>query len=485
MKKTISTHTIAAISTPAGEGGIAVIRISGPDALKNSARFLSYQGKLKERAAMLARLKTGSVRDEAILLYFKAPRSFTGEDVLEIHCHGNYFLAEKVVEALVQNGCRAAEPGEFTRRAFLNGRIDLTQAEGIIDLIHAKSESAVAAAYAQVKGEIFQTVDAIQRRLITLIAQASVAVDYPEEDITAPAKHEILAGAEPLKRQLEELRASYDGGVLLREGVRVAIIGAPNVGKSLLLNRLLGINRAIVTPEAGTTRDTIEESFLYKGVRFTVTDTAGMREAESEAERLGIERSLRAAEQANLVLAVSDTADGGWRMVNGKEDKGKRIEGKGQKFAIPAGKSVIYVQNKIDLIQIIKYKVQITNADNNSKTPSVIPASTSPPPASHSLTPIPVSALTGENIGALKEAVYAATVGKISAHGASINNLRQLTAVVKTLEALNRLQASENLSLDCMLSDLNEAYRQLGAVTGVTAADAIVDEIFAKFCVGK
>ncbi|MCL2796981.1 MAG: tRNA uridine-5-carboxymethylaminomethyl(34) synthesis GTPase MnmE, partial [Firmicutes bacterium] len=296
--KPFASDTISAISTPAGMGGIAVVRISGSQALAFAAPILSYRGILKDRTAKIAALDTGVVQDQVILLYFKAPRSFTGEDVLEIHCHGSYFLACCIVEALIANGCRAAEPGEFTRRAFLNGRVDLTAAEGIIDLIQASSVSAVTAAYAQVKGETYQTFEAIQKRLTGLIAAASAAVDYPEEDLATPARQEILSGAAEVVSALLELRDSYKSGRLLREGVRVAIVGAPNVGKSALLNRLLGASRSIVTPEPGTTRDTVEESFSYKGVQFVLTDTAGMREADSEAERQGIERSIQAAKSA-------------------------------------------------------------------------------------------------------------------------------------------------------------------------------------------
>ena len=449
MKQKYFNDTVAAIATPAGEGGIAVLRVSGPHALIFSKRILSYKGTLRPRTVKLAALSTGEVSDEVMLLYFKSPRSFTGEDVLEIHCHGSYFLAQKVVEALLQNGCRAAEPGEFTRRAFLNGRIDLTKAEAVLDLIRAKSQSEVTAAYRQLRGGIFNEADALQKRLTDLIASASAAVDYPEDDIISPAKREILDGAQSVKLALTKLKDSFKGGRLLREGVRVAIIGLPNAGKSTLLNRLLGAERAIVTAEPGTTRDTVEETFIYRGVRFVVTDTAGIRAAATEAERLGIQRSLAAAEGADVILRVED----GTGEANITELTKITTE----------NKPVIVVKNKLDLARLDK------TTDNTMPCPSSIS----------------ISALTGENVELLKERLYGETVGKISAHGASICNLRQLDAVTRAAEALERLSISEQLSLDCMLSDLYEASRALGSITGITATDAVVDAIFAQFCVGK
>ena len=439
MENTTFKDTITAISTPAGEGGIAVIRISGKDALNFSASILSYRGILKDRMIKIAVLNTGTVQDEVLLLYFKSPHSFTGEDVLEIQCHGNYFLAKRIAEALIKNGCRAAEPGEFTRRAFLNGRIDLTKAEGILDLICAKSESALVAAYAQVKGEVFSAIDALQKQIITLVANASAAIDYPEEYLSEVTNLELFAAVKPIKKELIALKDSFDSGVLIREGVRVVIVGLPNVGKSLLMNRLLGHDRAIVTDEAGTTRDTVEESFLYRGVRFILTDTAGIREAASEAEKQGIERSVRAAEEANLILAVAEA------------DKEFILP-------LPNSKPVLFVKNKTDLFSVKK------GTEDNA---------------------VNISALTQHNIETLKEEIYARTVGKISASGVSINNLRQFTAVLKTLEALDRIVQSSQISLDCVLSDLNEAYRALGTVTGITATDSIINAIFSNFCVGK
>jgi len=241
-------------------------------------------------------------------------------------------------------------------------------------------------------------------------------------------------------------------------------VGAPNVGKSSLLNRLLGTERSIVTAEAGTTRDTVEESFSYKGARFVLTDTAGIRAAASEAERLGVERSLQAAREADIHIAVPDAEE--TAVIQEEAERNNEIKASMLQqtfpYELPREKPIIFVKNKIDLYP---HESRTTNHEPRTQ--------------------ICVSALTGENIDALKEAIYDTTVGKISAHGATLNNLRQFTAVVRASEALERLEVSKELSLDCMLSDLSEAYRELGTVTGVTATDAIVDEIFSKFCVGK
>ena len=464
------TQTIAAVATPAGEGGIAVIRLSGPSALKIALKILK-RDTLKDRVAAVCALDTGKVKDEVLALYFKGPRSFTGEDVVEIHCHGSYFLAGKIVDALIERGCRAAEPGEFTRRAFLNGRIDLTKAEGILDLIQSQSEAGIIAAYTQAMGGVQDGIGALQQDLTRLIASASAAVDYPEEDLEEPVKGEILKSADSVLKKLKNLKNSFAGGALIREGVRVAITGLPNVGKSLLLNRLLGFERAIVTSEAGTTRDTLEESFLFKGVRFILTDTAGIRKAQSEAEKLGVARSAGAVSEANLILAVSEA------------DKEFTLE-------LPKNKPVIFVKNKTDLFQNISLQEKgrqtkhggASAARNTSDSDMVFGGVFNELQTDKV---VYLSALKNENIEELKEKMYAATVGKISAKGVSINNRRHLTAVVKAEEALLRAKAAKDKSLDCVLSDLNEAYRALGSVTGVTATDEIINEIFAKFCVGK
>ncbi|MCL2061881.1 MAG: tRNA uridine-5-carboxymethylaminomethyl(34) synthesis GTPase MnmE [Firmicutes bacterium] len=452
MKKTVYSKTIAAIATPQGEGGIAVIRISGNQAVQIASRIIKNGLKnLKERFAKVCVVDTGAVRDEVIVLYFKAPRSFTGEDVVEIQCHGGAFLAQRIVESLMENGAAAAEAGEFTRRAFLNGRIDLVKAEGILDIIRAKSESEVLAAFSQLRGGVSDVFIALQKELTALIASVSAALDYPEDDIIETALTQVLGGIDSLLQKLNKLKSSFAAGALLREGVRVTITGPVNAGKSLLLNRLLGYDRAIVSSEEGTTRDSLEESFLYKGVRFVLTDTAGMRgDAESEAERQGIIRAQESLNGAHIIAAVCE-ADKPFTQV------------------LPPNKTVIYVKNKTDLFEYGKEGGNCgEDAEYKAQSQTVY-----------------TSALKNEGIDELKEKLYRAAFGKMSAKGAAINNLRQLSAVSKALDALQRAKTAATVTADCLLSDLNDAYRQLGSVTGITAADEIINEIFASFCVGK
>jgi tRNA modification GTPase len=437
MENLTLKNTIAAIATPSGNGGIGVIRVSGTDAYEICVRLLNKKN-FSPRTAEVCVLKTGEISDEVIALYFKHPHSFTGEDVFEIHCHGGYFLINKILEALIKEGCRLAEAGEFTKRAFLNGKLDLTAAEGIIDLISASSESAVNSASAAVRGETFKKIEKIQNGIKNLLALSGGAVDYPEEDIEEITFEELKNGIKIIKAETEALINSFNGGRFAREGVTVAVYGEPNVGKSTLFNRLCGYERAIVTDEAGTTRDTVEESYVYKGIRFNVTDTAGIRNGlKSAAEKKGIERSEEAVASADVVLAVYET---------------------GEEFnlALRNDKKVIFVENKSDKTR-----------KNAAKTDKAVL----------------VSALKGENIDGLKERIFVSAVGKTVTGGSGLNNLRQLSGAEGALEALKRAERAPNL--ECVISDLSDGYRLLGAVTGAAATDEIVDEIFKRFCVGK
>jgi len=435
MKKTIT-----AIATPVGEGGVGIIRVSGSDALSISQKLLNVKLD-KPRYFYRTTLQTANIKDDVMAVYFKAPNSFTGEDVVELHCHGNYLILNNVVAALIQKGCTIAEPGEFTRRAFLNGKLDLSCAEGLIDLIRAKSISSINSAYNQLKGGLFIEVESIIKNITALLAQASSSIDYPEEDLEESTVIDIKKTAQLIVEKLTKLKNSYNDGRLLRDGVRVAIIGEPNVGKSLLLNRLLGEERAIVTSEAGTTRDTIEESFNYKGALFTVIDTAGIREGKSEAERLGIQKSKAALNSADIVLCIYTV------------EKDFNLD-------VPKDKPCIFICNKIDL-----YK------DKNIKSIS-----------NH----ISISALQNKGIDKIKEELYNLSIGKISTVGASINNLRHLNAVTNSISHLERIKSANSTTpIDCVLSDLSLALSDLSAITGKFATDEVVNEIFNSFCVGK
>jgi len=448
------SDTIVAIATPAGTGGISIIRVSGAKALACVLPFLKNrkpsQKKLnlkdiQPRYAHLFTFKTKMLSDDVLVLYFKNPNSYTGEDVIEIQCHGNYLIAQKITQTLIETGCRAAYPGEFTKRAFLNSRIDLTQAEATIDLIQAKSTSSIQAAHAQLQGGILYPIGVITQQLLQTIAKASSAIDYPEDDIIETSIQEIIQALKPVKQQLQTLKDSYHKGALVRQGVRVAIVGKPNVGKSALLNRLLGFERAIVTDIAGTTRDTVEEHFTHNGILFVIIDTAGIRDTTDRVEQIGIQRSNVAIESANLIINVTD--------IHNPTDFVK----------VNPSTPVIDVVNKLDLAPNAP-TLQSTK-DTNS---------------------IYLSAKNGDHIQTLKDTMVEKTLGKIDASGASINTMRQFTAVTTALDSLNQIEdVSMHLSLDCVLSDLTEAHRALCSLTGVIATDEVINEIFAKFCVGK
>jgi len=442
--KKINNDTIAAISTPVGAGGISVIRISGTDAKTVALQVLDAD-KLDAGKFKVCSLKNCDVSDKVVALYFKSPNSYTGEDVVEIQCHGNNVIAQNIIQKLIQNGCRSAAGGEFTMRAFLNGKIDLTKAEAVFDIINAKSVSQVNSANSQMQGKLFLKIDELQNLLLEIIAGISVAIDYPDDVDEITEKTKLLINLGKIVNGLKSLKDSYNEGRQKRDGIAVAIIGKPNVGKSMLLNSLLGYNRAIVSHEEGTTRDTIEENYVYKGMLFKFIDTAGIRKTGSDAEKQGIEKSLELIKDADIVLAVSD---------NDKDFDSDVVK--------DCDKPIIYVKNKSDLCR----GEQSEPADPNEY--------------------LLVSALKGTNIESLKEIIYSKTAGKISTDGTTINNLRHYSAVIEALNCLNRVSGKiHSLDLDCILADLNESLRHLGSITGITASEEVIKEIFAKFCVGK
>lgn len=433
--------TIVAVATPSGEGGISVVRISGINAKKIGFSLVNKKDEIIPNLLKLATLDTGLIKDEVMIVYFKAPNSYTGEDVVEIQCHGNNFITENIVKTLIERGSRIAENGEFTKRAFLNNKIDLTKAEGIIDIINAKTTAQINAANDMMNGEIYKKIALIQNLIISLTAKAEVSVDYPEEDLEYITVKEIEKSLLDIIEDLTKLSSSFNEGKLIREGVKVALVGEPNVGKSQLMNALLNQNRAIVTDIKGTTRDTLEESYSYKNIRFNIVDTAGIRETDDVIERLGINRSLEALNSCDILLAISE-AD---------RDFPKNLE---------KDKPIIYVKNKIDKIKVF--------SENSNKNV------------------VYISALKNENINLLKDMIYDLSYGKVASGGVCLQNTRQYNATLTALNALLRAKESIGvLTLDCIISDLNEAYRSLGTITGLYATSEIVNEIFARFCVGK
>ncbi len=445
----LTSDTIAALATPPGVGALAIIRLSGPQAMEVLLACTQRVKPLQPRRATLLRVLSaeGLVLDEAIATYFAAPASFTGEDVVELCCHGGLLVTRRVLERLLACGARPAEPGEFSRRAFENGRMDLTQAEAVMDVIAAGSDLALRAAHNQLHGVISRRVEAAADRLIDVAAHVEAYIDFPEEDIAPHTLAELLAGLDAVEAELRALLATADEGRLLREGVRTAIIGAPNVGKSSLLNCLLGYERAIVSPTAGTTRDTVEAGVTLGSLRLHLIDTAGLHESADAIECAGMERSRRAGAEADLVLLVADASEPpllpAW-----EEEQGSTAH--------------LLLLNKCDLPEH--------------------PGWGAYPQA------LRLSCRTGEGLSALSAAIE-----RLFLHApeetdsfAAINT-RHRYALSQALEALEHARASLQAGDSPELTDvpLREALDALGSITGRIDTEDILTRVFSTFCLGK
>jgi len=454
--------TIAAISTAYGEGGIGIVRISGErsreilDRLfygKNSGVFPDrhmHYGTIREP-------ESTETIDEVLAVFMEGPHSYTGEDVAEIHCHGSVVSLRKILKLACENGAELAERGEFTKRAFLNGRLDLTQAEAVIDVVKAKTEEGAKAAILQLEGALGRKISALRELLSDTLAEAIVNMDYPDEDeIPADDGSAVssisakLAGAEA---ELSELIATADTGRMLREGISVVIAGKANVGKSSLLNMMLKESRAIVTDTPGTTRDSIEEFIEVQGIPVKLTDTAGIRQTENEAERIGVERTGYAIDEADLIVLMLD----GSAPVT--EDDRKI-------FSVIEGRNSVIVLNKCDL-------------------PGQINESSLPPGRDV----ISLSALTGEGVKMLEEYLVSQVFsGNLSQRSSMIiTNARHLEALLKAREEIRSAIAALRLQGTPDFAEMNTrtAWEKLGEITGETATDDILDKVFENFCVGK
>ncbi len=453
-------ETIAAIATPPGVGGVAMIRISGPGAGGVLKRLFSYDGEYEHSKMVYGKVLDGATLvDTGFAVMFYAPRSYTGEDVAEIHCHGGVSGTAQVLDLVLKCGARIAQPGEFTRRAFLNGKMDLTQAEAVCDFIAAASDAGAKVSMRQMQGALKEEILTAQALLTDTLAEVEAAVEYPEEDL----EPEITKNAVPLLKQLlgkiVKLRDSFERGNIAKEGLPVAIAGKPNVGKSSLLNALLGVDRAIVSDVPGTTRDTIEQSFSIGDIRVYLTDTAGIRRTEDAVEEKGVERSKNCIYQSKLVLFVLD-ATGKWDAEDQfvcEQLKEAQVE-------------VLYVLNKID-------------ASQRRSEKDVFGRLAADKQEIHA-----VSAKTGEGIDALKNDLYRFAVGDATAQETvMITNLRHkdlLSRAAAYLEdALCALR--DGVDMDCVTIDLNAAWMALGEITGNTVGEDIIDRIFSKFCLGK
>ena len=464
--------TIAAIASGGrAPAAIGIVRISGPDCFAVCDRiFRSGKpfGRLEPRRMALGELLDAGGRtiDRGLAVRFPGPHSYTGEDCAEFHCHGSPVVLGEVLAALFAAGAaeglpvRQAGPGEFTKRAFLNGQLDLTQAEAVIDLIDAETAAAARNAAAQLNGGLRRVLEPIQEALLEVTSRFYAVVDYPDEDIQDVQPEDIAAALREASGALKALLTTCRRGRVLKKGVRTAIVGLPNAGKSSLLNALAGYERAIVTDVPGTTRDTVEESVLCGGVLLRLVDTAGLRETEDEVERLGVERSRRAMETAELILLVEDSAD-----EEALPEKTALEEAVSQ-----TGKPWIYVASKRD-------RSGIRSASLGGPDGGRIPAAS-----------VSLSALTGEGLEDLENAVAALfPAGEQGEAGSLLTDQRQEDAARRALEALDRaLEALESgLTPDAVLTDAEEALDAVGELTGRTAKEEIVSRIFSRFCVGK
>ncbi len=453
--------TIAAIATPLGEGGLALIRLSGADALVIADRVFQPGARSSPRLAEAPThtihyghvKQDGRVVDEVLVSVMRAPRTYTRDDVVEITCHGGLQAAKSVLDAVLAAGARLAEPGEFTKRAFLNGRLDLAQAEAVADLIHARTELALAAANAQLAGKLSQRINRLRDDLVKLVAHVEAHLDFPEEDIAPDTQEQLLARLERGVSFMDELLRTANEGQILRRGLRAAIVGRPNVGKSSLLNQLLGRDRAIVSPIAGTTRDTIEETANVRGLPVVLVDTAGLRgETDDVLEQEGIRRSHESTVNAELVLHVFDASE------PFTADDAHHLE----RFA---HKPRLFVRNKCDLPARLELPADL------------------PGPV------IEVCALTGQGIETLKDAIKDRVwAGEIGSEMLEVMiNARHQDALRRAREAAGR--AVEGLraavSLDLIASDLRLAMNAVGEIVGKTATEDVLDSIFSQFCIGK
>ena len=458
--------TIAAIATPIGEGGLAVIRISGTQALAVADKVFSPVGKssLKPSAAASHTIQFGHVVrdgktiDEVLVAVMRAPRTFTREDIVEITCHGGILPAKMVLDAVLASGARMAEPGEFTRRAFLNGRIDLAQAEAVADLIHSRTELALRAANEQLAGKLSQRINELRDDLLKTLAHVEAYIDFPEEDIAEETKDQLLGRLERGVAFMDELLRTANEGQILRRGIRAAIIGRPNAGKSSLLNQLLGHDRAIVSPIPGTTRDTIEETANIRGLPVVFIDTAGLREARDEIEIEGIRRSHESLQKAEIILHVLD----------GSEPLTEEDE---KYLAEFADKKRILVRNKMDLPAKLFLPWVVALGGTSV------------------LRPVEVCCLSGKGIETLKDAIKnLAWSGEIktemlqvminSRHQDALNRAREATA--RTVDALR-----SGATLELAAMDLRIAVNAVGEIVGKTATEDLLDMIFSQFCIGK
>lgn len=475
------TDCIAAIATPSGTGGVAIVRISGKGSFETVDRvFRTANGKpAKERAPRVmyyGEILGDGFLDRGMCVTFCAPHSYTGEDSAELHCHGGVQIVQGVLRSVLAAGARMAENGEFTKRAFLNGKLDLSSCEGVADMIHARSAAETRAASRLMEGGLCERVSGAQDRLTDLISQLEVLLDYPEEEFPPVERAAFADGLKGISESLKTLADTYAYGSKVKSGLRVALCGKTNAGKSSLLNRLLGEEKAIVTEIEGTTRDVVEGELELSGMRLLLQDTAGLRESSDKVETIGIERSRRAAELADLVLYVRDLSEIGTPPLE-----------------LPVGCPVITVWNKCDLSENGGRKARAESSLDLSRGEGIGAVGRrkadgksgfgQSPESSEEIT---VSAKTGDGIDVLRERLAEFAAAQTGGDELVLTNERHYRTLLRAREALaHALEGIAEKPCDLLTLDMRECWDVLGEITGVTATEDILDRIFSKFCLGK
>ncbi|VHB58982.1 tRNA uridine-5-carboxymethylaminomethyl(34) synthesis GTPase MnmE [Streptococcus pyogenes] len=458
MSITKEFDTITAISTPLGEGAIGIVRLSGTDALAIAQSV--FKGKNLEQVAShtinyghIIDPKTGTIIDEVMVSVMLAPKTFTRENVVEINTHGGIAVTNEILQLLIRQGARMAEPGEFTKRAFLNGRVDLTQAEAVMDIIRAKTDKAMTIAVKQLDGSLSQLINDTRQEILNTLAQVEVNIDYPEyDDVEEMTTALLREKTQEFQSLLENLLRTAKRGKILREGLSTAIIGRPNVGKSSLLNNLLREDKAIVTDIAGTTRDIIEEYVNIKGVPLKLVDTAGIRETDDLVEQIGVERSKKALQEADLVLLVLNASekltDQDRALLNLSQDSNR-----------------IILLNKTDLEQ----KIELEQLPDDY---------------------IPISVLTNQNINLIEDRInqlFFDNAGLVEQDATYLSNARHISLIEKAVQSLEAVNDGLALGMpvDLLQVDLTRTWEILGEITGDAAPDELITQLFSQFCLGK
>lgn len=457
-----NSETICAVSTPQGVGGIAVVRISGNNAKQLCSNVLRTgvgEGRaldFKANSSQFCRFYDGdTLIDEVVATFFAAPHSYTGEDVVEISCHGSAYVQQRIMETLIRNGARSAEAGEFTMRAFVNGKMDLAQAEAVADLIDSQSEASHKLAMNQMRGGFSKKLSELRRKLVDLSALLELELDFSDEDVEFADRNNLFSIIQSIDSEVTTLIRSFRSGNAIKNGVPVAIVGRPNVGKSTLLNALLNDDRAIVSDIPGTTRDTVEDTIVFDGVTYRFIDTAGIRESNDDIENIGIERSYKAAEKAMIVLYVADTT----------QSSPESLEN-----------DIAYLRNKVDFSD--KHLIVLLNKTDKA------PAFDCPIPEADTL---PISAKNEKDISLVINKITTLLKSELQQNDTMLTNLRHYEAMCNIQSSVKAVENGlhTGLTADLLMIDIRQALYYIGLITGQVSTDEILSTIFGRFCIGK